>query len=96
MKSKQTETEKNPIFLTGTSLSDPNAWFISLVRQIRLYRAERINPPPRVEITAVPDPGALDRLVNRPNQIASLISEVKSFTRGFIRIISKRLRRRLQ
>jgi TonB family protein len=77
MKSNQSETEKNPIFRTGTSLSDPNAWFISLVRHIRQYRTERRNPPPRVEITAVPDPAALDRLVNRPNQIASLISEVK-------------------
>jgi len=77
MKSKHNETEKDPIFRTATSLSDPNAWFISLVRQIRQYRAERRNPPPRVEITAVPDPAALDRLVNRPNQIASLISEVK-------------------
>jgi hypothetical protein len=78
MKSNQTETEKNPIFLTGTSLSDPNAWFISLVRQVREYLAERRNPTPRAEITAIPDPGALDRLVNRPNQIASLLSEVKA------------------
>ena len=30
-----------------------------------------------MEITAVPDPAALDRLVNRPNHIASLMSEVK-------------------
>jgi TonB family protein len=78
MKSNQTETEKNPIFLTGTSLSDPNAWFISLVRQVREYLAERRNPTPRAGITAIPDPGALDRLVNRPNQIASLLSEVKA------------------
>ena len=77
MKPKQTETEKNHIFPTATSLTDPNAWFISLARQIREFRADRKNPPPRVEITAVPDPAALDRLVNRPNQISSLISEVK-------------------
>jgi TonB family protein len=76
MKSNQSETE-NPIFRTGTSLSDPNAWFISLVRQFHQYRAERSAPPSRAEITAVPDPSALDRLVNRPNQIVSLLSEVR-------------------
>ena len=80
MKSNHHETnqnEKDPIFLTGTSLSDPNAWFISLVRQIREYRAERRSPTPRAKITATPDPDALDRLVNHPNQIASLFSLVK-------------------
>jgi periplasmic protein TonB len=80
MKSNHHETnqnEKDPIFLTGTSLSDPNAWFISLVRQIRDYRAERRNPTPRARITATPDPDALDKLVNHPNQIASLFSLVK-------------------
>ncbi|HET9129803.1 MAG TPA: hypothetical protein VFO86_02580, partial [Terriglobia bacterium] len=79
MKSKNIEVEtcKNPILRTGTSLSDPNPWFISLFRQFRQYRDESANPVARAEITAIPDPAALDRLVNRPNQIASLISEVK-------------------
>jgi TonB family protein len=74
---KSNHTEKNPIFRTGTSLSDPNAWFISLLRQVREYRAERRNPS-RAEVTAVPDPTALDRLVNRPNPMTSLFSEVKA------------------
>jgi protein TonB len=77
MKSRHTETETNPIFRTGTSLSDPNAWFISLGRQFRRYRAERSDPQSRVKITAAPDPRALDRLVNRPNQMVSLLSEVR-------------------
>jgi len=77
MKSNPGKTEKNPIFRTGTSLSDPNAWFISLARQVREYRAEHRTPAPRAKITAAPDPGALDRLVNRPNQIASLFSEIR-------------------
>jgi periplasmic protein TonB len=73
----QIETIENAIFQTGTSLSDPNPWFVSLIRQFRQNRADRRKPLPRVEITAVPDPAALDRLVNRPNQIVSLISEVR-------------------
>jgi TonB family protein len=78
MKSNTVQSEaENSILRTGTSLSDPNPWFISLIRQLWQYFAERRNPAPREEITAVPDPSALNRLVNRPNQIASLISEVK-------------------
>jgi len=68
--------ETSPIFLTGTSLSDPNAWFISLLRQIRDRRAERRNPPQYTAITSAPDLSALDKLVNRPNQIASLFSQI--------------------
>src|SRR5215831_3869169 len=75
--SVQVEAVESSILRTSTSLSDPNPWFISLLRQLRQYRAERRDPVPRAEITAVPDPSALDRLVNRPNQIASLVSEVK-------------------
>jgi TonB family protein len=82
MISNHTDTKKNPIFRTGTSLSDPNAWFISLVRQFRQYRDERRNPQSRVEITSIPDPRALDRLVNRPNQLVSLLSEVREAIHG--------------
>ena len=33
----QIEPGKNPILKTGTSLSDPNPWFISLIRQFRQF-----------------------------------------------------------
>jgi periplasmic protein TonB len=75
---KSNQPTENPIFRTGTSLSDPNAWFISLVRRFRENRAERRSPTVRAEITAMPDPEALDRLIHRPNQIASLISLVQA------------------
>jgi TonB family protein len=72
------EAEGRDIFTTGTSISESNAWFISLLRQIRENLAERRNPTPKVEITAERDPSALDKLVNPPSQIASLYSSVKS------------------
>jgi TonB family protein len=71
---KMKSCQRSSIFLTGTSLSDPNAWFISLGRQLREFFAERRNPLPRARVTALPDPGALDKLVNHPNQITSLFS----------------------
>jgi len=72
------ESEDRGIFTTGTSISEPNAWFISLIRQIRENLAERRNPTPKVEITAEADPSALDKLVNPPSQISSLYSSFKS------------------
>jgi len=72
------EAEGRDIFSTGTSISESNAWFISLLRQIRENLAERRNPRPKVEITAERDPSALDKLVNPPSQIASLYSTLKS------------------
>jgi len=72
------EAQGRDIFTTGTSISEPNAWFVSLLRQIRESLAERRNPTPKVEITAERDPSALDKLVNPPSQIASLYSTVRS------------------
>src|SRR4249919_1743979 len=74
---KTNDAEERGIFTTGTSISEPNAWFISLTRQIRDYFAERKNPTPRAEITAQSDPSALDKLVDPPSQMASLFSSIK-------------------
>jgi TonB family protein len=68
---------KQDIFTTGTSISDSKAWFGSLIRQIQEFLAERRNPRPRAEITAAADPTALDRLVDPPSQISSLIASIK-------------------
>jgi len=76
MKTNETEGGRD-IFKTGTTISEPNAWFISLIRQFREKSAERHNPAPHVEITAEKDPSALDKLVDPPSQMASLIARVK-------------------
>jgi len=72
------EAEERGIFTTGTTISEPNAWFLSLIRQIRENRAERRNPTPRAEITAERDPSALDKLVDPPSQLSSLFSTIKA------------------
>ena len=74
---KTNESEGRDIFTTGTSISEPNAWFISLIRQFREKKAERLNPAAHVEITAQRDPSALDKLVDPPSQISSLFSSLK-------------------
>jgi len=74
---KTNDSQGRDIFTTGTSISEPNAWFISLIRQFREKNAERRNPAARVEITAEPDPSALDKLVDPPSQLSSLFSSLK-------------------
>jgi len=74
---KNIDLDEQDIFKTGTSISDSKAWFGSLIRQIREFLAERRNPKPRIEVTAAADPSALDRLVDPPSQVASLIASIK-------------------
>jgi TonB family protein len=74
---KTSDLDEQAIFTTGTTISDSKGWFGSLIRQIREYREERRNPTPRAEITAASDPSALERLVDPPSQMASLIASIR-------------------
>src|SRR5258708_3635590 len=65
------------IFKTGTTVSDAPSWFDSLRRQIRELREERAHPAPRAQITAQRDPSALDKLVEMPSPILSLVSDTR-------------------
>ena len=75
---KSNASDEQEIFTTGTRLSEPNAWFISLVRQFRAFQAERRNPTPKAEITAESDPSALSKLVSPPSMIVSLFRSAKA------------------
>src|SRR4029077_16754685 len=85
MRSKQMNNDSDEvIFTTGTSISDSKGWFGSLIRQFREFQAERRNPTPRAELPAAADPSALDRLVDPPSQVFSLIASIKeSFNNRF-------------
>src|ERR1043165_2433652 len=74
---KPTNDLPHGILTTGTSISDAPSWFDSLRNQIRELRQERLHPRPQVEITAERDPSALDRLVDMPSPILSLVSDVR-------------------
>jgi TonB family protein len=66
-----------PGVFSGTTVSDSSSWIGSLARQLRELREERKNPPAKVEITAEKDPAALQKLVETPSPITSLLASVK-------------------
>src|SRR2546427_12286991 len=72
------------IFKTGTVVSDSPSWLDSLLTQIRELREERKNPQPKVEITAQRDPKALEKLVEMPSPILSLVSDVREAINDYL------------
>ncbi len=77
MKPKQNNEPGESVFVTGTSISDGESWFSSLVSQLREMRDERRNPQARVEITAEKDMSALSKLVEQPSAYTSLASGLR-------------------
>src|SRR5712691_9692818 len=65
------------ILKTGTTVSDGPSWLDSLLSQIRELREERKHPRPQAEITAQPDPSALDKLIEMPSPVLSLFSDLR-------------------
>ena len=63
--------EQGP-FSTSTSISDSGSWFSSIARQLRERRQDRNTPPPQV--TAEPDPRALEKFVTTPSLLGSIKS----------------------
>src|SRR5687768_924456 len=65
------------IFKTGTSITDSPSFLDSLLKQIRELWDERRNPQPKIEITAERDPSALDKLVEMPSPLFSLVGDIR-------------------
>src|SRR5580693_5906200 len=65
------------VFKTGTTISDAPSWFDSLRRQIRELREERAHPVEKAHITAKLDPSALDKLVDMPSPLRSLVGDIR-------------------
>jgi len=65
------------IFKTGTSVTDAPSFMDSLLKQIRELWDERKNPQPKIEITAERDLSALDKLVEMPSPILSLVGDIR-------------------
>src|SRR6266496_5414993 len=77
MKPNENNDPRFGILKTGTTVSDSPSWLDSLLSQIRELREERLHPRPQVEITAKRDPSALDKLVEMPSPVLSLVSDVR-------------------
>jgi periplasmic protein TonB len=72
------------IFKTGTSLSDSPSWIDSLRKQIADLREQRKHPQQQIEITAQKDPSALDKLVDMPSPITSLVSDIRESINDYL------------
>jgi protein TonB len=77
MKSNDNNEQGRGVFTTVTALSDPKPWFFSLARQIRELREERRNPSRPIETTAAKDMAALNKLVETPSAVSSLLSQIR-------------------
>jgi TonB family protein len=63
------------IFKTGTSLSQTQPWFSSLLKQFRQNREDRDRPA--AHLTAVPDPSALDKFVKPKPLLGSILATAR-------------------
>jgi len=72
------------ILKTCTSLSDSPSWIDSLLKQIVDLRERRKNPQPQIEITAQRDLSALDKLVDMPSPISSLVSDIRETINDYL------------
>lgn len=76
MKSDGSNDSGFGLFASATEVSQPSPWFLSLRRQIHELCEERKHPQPKFEITAQRDPAALEKLIETPSALASLVSQV--------------------
>jgi len=65
------DSNDQEIFKTGLQISGGGSWLSSILKQIRQRREDRLQPP--AEITATPDPTALDKLVRSRSSISSIL-----------------------
>src|SRR5437899_9925601 len=84
MKPNDINDPRFAVFKTATSISDAPSWLDSLLSQIRELREERRNPRPQVEITAQRDPSALDKLVEMPSPVLSLVSDLREAINDYL------------
>jgi TonB family protein len=67
------ESNEQDIFKTGISISQTQSWFSSILQQLRQRRQDG----PRPQITAAPDPSVLDKFVEPPSLLKSILATAK-------------------
>ncbi len=68
------ESNEQDIFKTGISISQTQPWFSSILLQLR----QRRQVGPRPQITAVPDSSVLDKFIEPPSLLKSILATAKS------------------
>ena len=81
MKRNVNDESGEGVFNLDTSISDSPSWFASLVNQIKELRAERKNPAATLQITAEPDPAALQQFVETSSPLGGLFGEFRDVIR---------------
>jgi protein TonB len=79
------ESLNQDIFRTGTSISESRPWFTSIFRQLR-ERSEDRNSP-HIDVTAKPDPTALDKFVKSKSLLTSIVATARGMLSDRHRII---------
>jgi periplasmic protein TonB len=64
------DSNEQEIFKTGIQISEPVSWLGSIKRQLRQRKEDRNAPP--AQITAAPDPAALDHFVKSRSPLSSI------------------------
>jgi TonB family protein len=70
------EPNEQDIFKTGTSLSEPQPWFASILKQLRQNREDRDKP--RIHVTSAPDLSALDKFVKPKLLLGSILATAQA------------------
>jgi TonB family protein len=77
------EENGQDIFKTGTSISQTQPWYSSILEQFRQRREAR----PAVHVTAAPDPTVLEKFVEPQGLLSSIISTVRGMLKDRHRVI---------
>src|SRR5678815_1770442 len=77
------EQNGQDIFKTGTSISQTQPWYVSILEQFR----ERREVAPAVHVTAAPDPTVLEKFVKPKGLLSSIIDTAKGMLNDRHRVI---------
>jgi TonB family protein len=69
------DSNEQDIFKTGISLSRTQPWFSSILNQLRQRKEDR--DAPHAQLSATPDPSVLDKFVEAPSLLSSIVATVK-------------------
>ena len=85
---EQKNSAESAVFATITNASDRQSWLYSLLGQIRESYEAYKNPPAPVQVTAEPDPEAVQLLIEQPSALSSMLASIMCLPRGSGHVLS--------